>query len=278
MSGRENEPLDELVATLLEHERERPGPSADVMAALWSAIDAAPKPTAEPAPTDDGHNASGDGDPARPAPPLPRSTGALAAAGSRAATAVIASVSLVVGGLGGAWIHARIATPAPAEPRTVYVERPVPMSVLGASTTSSGSPSAVAPSLSSPPPAASSHGRELGRDHGRAASASAPGSSGSVARPERRAEDTVLARERSLLDMGRMALARGDTAGALSAVASLEAEAPNGQLVEEREVLAVQTLVTANRTADARRRAALFKMTYPTSPLVGIVEDAVTPR
>jgi outer membrane protein assembly factor BamD (BamD/ComL family) len=84
-------------------------------------------------------------------------------------------------------------------------------------------------------------------------------------------------RERTLLDMARNALARGDTGAALAAVEALEREAPNGQLAEEREVLAVEALVTANRTAEARRRAALFRMKYPTSPFLGVVEDAVSP-
>lgn len=77
----------------------------------------------------------------------------------------------------------------------------------------------------------------------------------------------TLGRERVLLDLARSALASRDTSKALAAVQSHEAQFPSGQLVEEREALAVQILWTAGRHDEATRRLHAFSLQFPDSPL-----------
>ncbi|MCA9590992.1 MAG: hypothetical protein KC657_37095 [Myxococcales bacterium] len=74
--------------------------------------------------------------------------------------------------------------------------------------------------------------------------------------------------------MGRTALSRGDAAGALAALDTHAREFPKSQLAEEREVLAIQALASSGRVAEARRRAARFRTTFPKSPLMSIVDEA----
>lgn len=77
----------------------------------------------------------------------------------------------------------------------------------------------------------------------------------------------TLGRERVLLDLARSALASRDTSKALAAVRSHEAQFPTGQLVEEREALAVQILWVAGRQDEATRRLHVFSLQFPDSPL-----------
>lgn len=247
MSGYED-PSEESIASLLKRERERPGPDAATKQSMWSGVEQALAGAA--------------------APPRPTPSTANSAAGKAASTALgwkmagLAAAAALAGGAAGAWVHSRV-----AEPRIVVVERPAPAFVVAPAVTSAtpvetGVPAPQVPSATAKATATAAPPRV-----NRAPVEDKPLPS----------HDVPLARERSLLDMGRTALARGDTEAAFRAVKTLEQEAPNGQLVEEREVLAVQTLVTANRTAEARRRAAVFRTKYPSSPLLGVVEDAVSP-
>jgi len=74
----------------------------------------------------------------------------------------------------------------------------------------------------------------------------------------------TLAREIALIDAGRANLVTAPT----RALATLEAhrrEFPNGQLAAEREFLAVEALLAARRTDEARRRAADLGSRYPSS-------------
>ncbi|MBL8920202.1 MAG: hypothetical protein JNJ54_15150 [Myxococcaceae bacterium] len=91
-----------------------------------------------------------------------------------------------------------------------------------------------------------------------------------VARPTPRrpapSPDT-LGRERVLLDLARSSLASRDTARALAAVQSHESQFPSGQLVEEREALAVQILWAGGRQDEATRRLHAFSLKFPDSPL-----------
>lgn len=249
MSGDEV-PSDDAIASLLKSERQRTGPDAATKQLMWSGVE---------------QGLAGPADPSRPGPSPAKS-----AVGKAASTALgwkmagLAAAAALAGGAAGAWIHARV-----AEPRIVVVERPSPAPVVAPAVTSSAGP------IDSTAPAA-----QLPATTAKAAATAAPPrvvNRPPVEEKPQPSHDVPLARERSLLDMGRTALARGDTESAFRAVKTLEQEAPNGQLVEEREVLAVQTLVTANRTAEARRRAAQFRMKYPSSPLLGVVDDAVSP-
>jgi hypothetical protein len=78
------------------------------------------------------------------------------------------------------------------------------------------------------------------------------------------ASGDALAREIAFIDAGRANLASAPG----RALASLEAhrrEFPNGQLAAEREFLAVEALLAARRTDEARRRAADLAARYPSS-------------
>ena len=88
------------------------------------------------------------------------------------------------------------------------------------------------------------------------------------------AKDPSLARERTLLDMARTALSRGDASGALGSLDTHAREFPSSQLAEEREVLAIQALASAGRASEARKRAAAFRTRFVNSPLLPIVDEA----
>lgn len=90
-----------------------------------------------------------------------------------------------------------------------------------------------------------------------------------------RSHDGDLSAERAILERARSALARGDAAGALVAVDQHERGFPNGQLAEEREVVAVQALVAAGRTQEAAERGARFRKAFPNSVLLPIVDQAL---
>ena len=74
----------------------------------------------------------------------------------------------------------------------------------------------------------------------------------------------TLAREIALIDAGRANLATAP-ARALATLETHRREFPNGQLAAEREFLAVEALLAARRTDEARRRAADLASRYPSS-------------
>jgi hypothetical protein len=88
--------------------------------------------------------------------------------------------------------------------------------------------------------------------------------------------DLALAKERSLIDMARSALARGRSAAAISALRDHESAFPAGRLSEEREALWVQVLASSGQRAQAVRRAASFHRQFPNSMLAPAVEAAVS--
>jgi hypothetical protein len=87
--------------------------------------------------------------------------------------------------------------------------------------------------------------------------------------------DDRLAAERSLLEIARVALVRGQAAGALAALARHARQFPSGALAEEREGLLVQALVDARQYDRARERAARFNQRYPRSLFAPVVEQAL---
>lgn len=178
-------------------------------------------------------------------PTRPPSARVSAATGAKIAS--LTTAAAVIGGLAGASLHAHF-----APPKLVYVDRPIASAPSAAAT-----PAPIAPT----PPIASP-----------SVSSAAPSPR---ATPRVASRDAALMRERGLLEMAQSALARGDHGAALRAIASLEAEFPKGQFVEEREVLAIQALASANDRPAAHRRAAKFHATYPTSPFKELVEEAV---
>jgi hypothetical protein len=71
--------------------------------------------------------------------------------------------------------------------------------------------------------------------------------------------------ERAVLDRGRVALARGDAARALSLVAEHESRFATGSLSEERDALRIRALASLGRAKEAKDRASVFRSRYPNS-------------
>jgi hypothetical protein len=84
-----------------------------------------------------------------------------------------------------------------------------------------------------------------------------------------------LGAERSLLDVARAALARGEAAEALAAVDRHSREYPDGVLVEEREALAIKALVALGRRDEARARAKRFEQRFPNGLMLRAVKGAI---
>lgn len=82
----------------------------------------------------------------------------------------------------------------------------------------------------------------------------------------------MLAAEQALLEQALASLRRGDATGALARVAEHESRFSGGALVEEREVLAIRALVIEGRTDDARARAGRFRVRFPHSIQLDVIE------
>lgn len=98
------------------------------------------------------------------------------------------------------------------------------------------------------------------------ASASASASAApSVAPPAPSASTSELAAEKDPIETARSALLHGNPGNALAACAEHEKRFPKGKLVEEREYIAIASLVRLGRDAEARTRFASFKTRFPQS-------------
>jgi hypothetical protein len=94
--------------------------------------------------------------------------------------------------------------------------------------------------------------------------------------PERSAPaPSALERERALLATGRVALQRGDLAGARRTIDAHAEAHPAGQLVEARRLLEIQLLVREGRREAAQAAAERFRQQYPTSLFGPALEDAL---
>jgi hypothetical protein len=158
----------------------------------------------------------------------------------------VAAAAFVAGGVTGAAVYAAVQKP-PAE-RIVYVDRPVPAPPIA-----SAPPLPAAPTSAPAVPPASSVAR---------ASARAPSSES-------------LSAERALLDQARLELGSGDAAGALALLEEHARQFKKPQLSEEREALAIQSLVALARYDEARARAARFMEGSPNSLFVPAIQAAV---
>jgi hypothetical protein len=87
--------------------------------------------------------------------------------------------------------------------------------------------------------------------------------------------DTDLASERALIEMARSALSHGNPIQALDAVGRHAAKFPYGQLVEERENIAIHALADAGRLDEARARAERFRKRFPKSIFLPSIDAAV---
>ncbi len=236
------------IEDLLASEKKRAGFSPEQRASLWRGIEVAVVA------------------PAAPSAPSGANAAKAAAHGKGALTTLKLGALLSIAALGGAavgaYAHAKL-----TEPRVVIVERSAP-----AVTTP---PTALAPATASLAVSVA----PLAPTTGQVLVAASPSAIPTVpkaasAPPSSAPKDTALARERTLLDMARTAIGRGDVTGALSSLDTHAREFPRSQLGEEREVLAIQALASSNRPTEARARAATFRATYPKSPLLSIVNEA----
>lgn len=80
------------------------------------------------------------------------------------------------------------------------------------------------------------------------------------------------AEELALLQPARAALARGDFAAALQAIADHKRQFPSGLLGEERDALRARALSGMHRNDEARRAAAVFRRNYPRSVFLKSLE------
>ncbi len=165
--------------------------------------------------------------------------------------------TFTAGGMVGAGLHAAIAKPAAATAQAVTLEAipPAPLE-LEPIVPSAPLPQAVEPA---PPRRA----------------ASAPRSAKPA--PLSLSSDD-LAEERGLIEMARTALGRGKPADALFALDEHGRRFSSGQLVEEREALTVQALVSSGELELANARAAQFKARFPRSLLTPVVDAALEAR
>ena len=201
-------------------------------------------------------------------------TAAVAGAGMGAKTAVVATMaavkltvgvgvaSFVAGGAVGAGMHAAISSP-PQQQTTIVAERVVPPPAPELPVEPPPPPPVAepepepVPELEAPPPAQRPERVE------RAAAAPVP----TPAPEATNAANDALKAERSLVEQSRSALARGDAAAALAALAEHRQSFPDGRLSEERDALEIQALVARDQMDEAQSRAAAFRENYPTSLL-----------
>ena len=132
------------------------------------------------------------------------------------------------------------------------------------------------PAITQPPPVATTAPEVVASAPAVAAAHPAVAPSTTESAPKSRDEE--LAAERLLVEMGRSSLAHGQASQALDAVQKHATKYPNGQLVEERESIAIHALVAAGRAADARTRATNFHKRFPKSLFLPAIDAAVGPE
>lgn len=87
--------------------------------------------------------------------------------------------------------------------------------------------------------------------------------------------DLDLGAERNLLEIARTSLTRQNPDQALAALERWSKQFPRGRLVEERETLWVQALVSAGRYREAKERGQRFRKSFPNSFFLPAVEAAM---
>jgi hypothetical protein len=176
-------------------------------------------------------------------------------------------------GLGAHAIHKAAHSPPPA-----HHARATPSSV--AADVEPAPAAAPAPVVAAPAPVAAAPGPVAAPAPATPApaAAAAPAAVEPPRKPAHHSDpDEALPAERELLEQGRAALGRGDSARALAAVARHQKRFPHGQLAEERESLWIRALVAAGEPDAARARAADFRARYPRSIFLPVVEATVKP-
>jgi hypothetical protein len=184
--------------------------------------------------------------------------GAKVSAGNVAATprwleikriAVWTAPSLMVGALAGTAIHAAFTT---ERMKTTYVDPAGEKAPEPAVQAPVSSPSGPAKEQEAPPPAVV---------------ISTPVKSSAAA--------SELSKERALLDRARAKMAEGEAQQALSLLERHAHLHARGTLIEEREAMAVNALVSLGRYADAKKRGASFRERFSGSLVLLSVEAAL---
>lgn len=170
------------------------------------------------------------------------------------------TAALISGGLVGA---AGYAVLGPERVRVVYVDRPVLVTAPAASA-----------ALASAGAASTSASPVLPADLPLQASArvTVPVRASASADAE-----SLLAKERTLLDRARRHMAAGEPAVTLEVTQRHEREFPGGLLVEEREAMAIRALLALGNTEAARARGERFVARFPGSLLAPALAPALAP-
>jgi hypothetical protein len=246
MNGDEVPSLPIDVAELVASGRRLDGPAGDVRDRLRARLMAT-----LPVPPSPGSGSSGDGGGAGGGGMSPSSW-------ARAPWWVVAA-ALVVGGFAGRLTSTSSAPARGVSSAEARVEREAPV-------VASGSPSADRTSPGEVPPGATAPSAPSDSSTGAARPIAAVGSERSSGN---------LAAERRVLDVARTALGRGNGVDALAACEEHARRFPHGLLAEEREALAVQSLVEGKRFSEARARGDRFRQSYPKSILLPAVLAAI---
>jgi hypothetical protein len=162
----------------------------------------------------------------------------------------VAVATFAAGAATGAGVVSVMQRPVPE--RIVYVERAAPPAPVVAPVVTASAASVV-PAATAPVPDVPPGARPT----------AAPSASSS------------LSVERGVLDDARAALSSGDAARALRLSDEHLRRFPKAQLGEEREALAIQSLVALGRYDEARARAARFRTAAPHSLLMPAIDSAL---
>jgi hypothetical protein len=177
----------------------------------------------------------------------------------------IAALTFVLGMATGWGASRYVGTDAPQNASVSALQAPtasaVPAPVAPSFSVASSFPGVDVASLPTPPTLSAPAPR---------AGTSAPPESG-------RSVDTVVA-ERTLLDRAHRALREGDGSRVLELSGRHEHDFPRGALVEEREVLRVNALVSLGRFDEAKARMNAFRKRFPTSPFLPALDSQLRDR
>lgn len=169
-------------------------------------------------------------------------------------------IGLLVGGaLASALWIGRFAAP---QPRLLMLDSPPPPPALIITIPAANIPPSLTPQAAQP---TQSSTRRSHADRG------APSASATPAPDDR---DTDLARERALIETARTALSHKQS-DSVDLLARHAQQFPRGRLAEERESLLIQALLVAGRIDEARRRGEKFRVRWPRSLLLPVVEAAL---
>ncbi len=94
-------------------------------------------------------------------------------------------------------------------------------------------------------------------------------------RPPRVSDEGDLAAERALVESARQAMIGGHPLDALSLLGKHQRRFLHGRLVEEREVLAIQSMARTGDLDGARTRAARFRTRFPNSIQRAVIDATV---